>query len=163
MLLRIILKIKFGEEGVNSLNCYMITTTEIDYEWDIDNKFKCAGFPDRNKKSLLNMNSGDLIVYYVTKISKFMAVTEVIGDYYYSEEPIWDDPYDLWEHRVPTKPLVYFENFDDGIYIKDIWDNLEFIKNKKKWGSQVQGSFKRLSEHDSKVILKSLKEKKKSL
>ena len=31
---------------------YMIVTNEIDYEWDIDNQFACAGFPDRNKKSL---------------------------------------------------------------------------------------------------------------
>ena len=45
------------------------------------------------------------------------------------------------------------------IYIKDIWDNLEFIKNKQKWGSQVQGSFRKISEHDYKVILKSIKER----
>ena len=25
-------------------NYYMIVTNEIDYEWDIDNKFVCAGF-----------------------------------------------------------------------------------------------------------------------
>ena len=30
----------------------MIVTNENDYEWDIDNQFSCAGFPERNKKSL---------------------------------------------------------------------------------------------------------------
>lgn len=33
----------------------MIVTNEIDYEWYVDNRFKCAGFPERNKKSLQQM------------------------------------------------------------------------------------------------------------
>ena len=129
-------------------NYYMIVTNEIDYEWDVDNQFVCAGFPERNKKSLRQMEIGDKIIYYVTKQSKFMAAVEVIGEYFYSEKQIWDDPYDLWPHRIHTKPIVYIEDFQDGVFIKDIWDDLEFIKNKVKWGSQVQGSFRRLSEQD---------------
>lgn len=138
---------------------YMIVTSEIDYEWDIENKFQCAGFPMRNKKALQQMNKGDKIIYYVTKVSKFMAAVEVTGEMFYSEKLIWDDPYDLWPNRVPTKPLKYINSFEDGVYIKDIWDDLEFIKNKIKWGSQVQGSFRKLSEHDFNVILSNLQNK----
>ena len=138
-------------------NYYMIVTNEIDYEWDIDNKFACAGFPNRNKNSLKKMQKGDKIVYYVTKRSMFMAVVEVIGEYYYSEEPIWDDPYDLWPHRIRTKPIGVIDDFERGVFIKDIWANLEFIKNKIKWGSQVQGSFRRLSEHDYSIIVDAIK------
>lgn len=141
------------------MNFYMIVTNEIDYEWDIDNKFMCAGFPNRNEKSVKNMEKGDRIIYYVTKHSKFVAEVEVIGEYFYSEEPIWDDPYDLWPHRIYTKPLSFIETTEDGVFIKDIWDDLEFIKNKVKWGSQVQGSFRKLSEHDYKVISKAIKSK----
>lgn len=137
-------------------NYFLIITNEIDYEWDIDNLFKCAGFPERNKKSAKEMQQGDKIIYYVTKVSKFMAAVEITGKYFYSEEQIWDDPFDLWPHRIPTKPLIYKENIADGIYIKDIWDDLYFIKNKTKWGSQVQGSFRKISEHDYDVIYSSL-------
>lgn len=140
-------------------NYFMIVTNEIDYEWDIDNEFKCAGFPDRNKKALQQMEIGDKIVYYVTKHSKFLAVVEVTGEYFYSEEPIWDDPYDLWPHRIKTKPLEYISLCENGVFIKDIWDDLEFIKNKVKWGSQVQGSFRRLSEHDYRIISNSITKK----
>lgn len=141
---------------------YMIVTNEIDYEWDIDNQFVCAGFPERNKKSLQQMEPGDKIIYYVTKHSKFMAITEVVGEYFYSEQPIWDDPYDLWPHRINTKPIVFIESCDDGVFIKDIWDNLNFIKNKIKWGSQVQGSFRKLSENDYNVIYEAIMEKKRA-
>ena len=81
------------------------------------------------------MNPGDRIIYYVTKHSKFMAAVEVVGEYFYSEEPIWDDPYDLWPHRIPTKPVVFIDICEDGVYIKDIWYNMEFIKNKVKWAN----------------------------
>ena len=45
----------------------MIVTNENDYEWDIDNQFSCAGFPERNKKSLQQMKIGDKIIYYETR------------------------------------------------------------------------------------------------
>ena len=141
---------------------YMIVTNEIDYEWDIDNQFVYAGFPDRNKKSLQQMELEDKIVYYVTKHSKFMAITEVVGEYFYSEDPIWDDPYDLWAHRIHTKPVVYIDNCDDGVFIKDIWDNLVFIKNKVRWDSQVQGILRKLSENDFNVIYNGITEKKRA-
>ena len=67
----------------------MIVTNEIDYEWDVDNQFVCAGFTDRNKKSVKAMETSDKIIYYVTKHSKFMASVEVSGVYFYSEEPVW--------------------------------------------------------------------------
>jgi len=144
-------------------NYYMIITNEIDYEWDIDNAFECAGFPDRNRKTASSMEIGDRIIYYVTKVSKFMAAVEVTGDYFYSKKPIWDDPVDLWPNRVKTTPICYIEDFDDGVYIKDIWDGLNFIKNKNKWGSQVQGSLRKLSEHDFKLIEKEIIKKNKKV
>ena len=134
---------------------YLIITNEIDYEWDIDNKFKCAGFPERNRNAVKKMKIGDKIIYYVTKHSKFVAVSEVVGPYFFSKELIWDDPFDLWPHRIETKPIV-FRDIKDGIFIKDIWNNLEFIKNKNKWGSQVQGSLRRISENDFNCILKEI-------
>lgn len=34
------------------------------------------------------MELGDKIVYYVTKHSKFMAISKVVGEYFYSEQTI---------------------------------------------------------------------------
>lgn len=140
------------------MNYYLIITNIIDYEWDIENKFECAGFPIRHMNTIKDMQIGDKIIYYVTKYSKFMAAVEVNGSYYFSEKQIWDDPYDLWPCRIKTKPLNYISDVNNGVYIKDIWDNLDFIKNKIKWGSQVQGSFRKLNEHDYNVIYSYIKE-----
>lgn len=92
-----------------------------------------------------------------------MTAVEVVGEYFYSEIQIWDDPYDLWPHRIHIKPLAYMDDFEEGVFIKDIWDGLEFIKNKVKWGSQVQGSFRRRSEHDYMHIYENIKAQKGTL
>lgn len=62
------------------------------------------------------------------------------------------------DHRVKSKPIISAKKHNQMLYIKDIWDELEFIKNKDKWGSQVMGSFRKLSENDYNTLYKKLKE-----
>ena len=137
-------------------NYYLIVTTPKDYLLDVKNGFQCAGFPYRNRAAVNQMCPGDKIIYYVTKVSKFCASVEVTGDAYTSRTQIWDDPYDLWEYRIPTQPLSYVKSYMEGVYIKDIWDNLNMIKNKGKWGSQLMGSYRLLTENDYNVIMNAL-------
>ncbi len=138
---------------------FMIITNEDDYECDLENEFRYLGFPHRNRNSVKKMNIGDKVVVYVSKKSAFMATVEISGKYFYSEKQVWSDPYDLWPHRIYTRPIHIIDDVRKGIYIKDIWDNLSFIKNKHKWGSQVQGSFRTLSEEDFIVISKAIEER----
>lgn len=133
-------------------NYYMIITTQKDYSIDVKNNFNVVGFPERNKNSVKKFKKGDKIVFYVTKLSVFASIAEVTDEYFYDKNQIWGDEYDLWPHRIKCKPLHIIKDINLMIYIKDIWENLNFIKNKHKWGSQVQGSFRTLSEHDFKVI-----------
>ncbi|GAA0124413.1 EVE domain-containing protein [Clostridium sp. CTA-19] len=133
-------------------NCYMIITTQKDYNIDVENNFNVVGFPERNKNSVKKFKKGDKIIFYLTKKSVFASVVEVTGEYFYDRKQIWNDEYDLWPHRINCKPLYVIKDVNMMVYIKDIWDNLQFIKNKHKWGSQVQGSYRSLSEHDFKII-----------
>lgn len=146
----------------NKPNYYMIITNLDDYYIDYDNDFQFIGFPKRNKKSVQTMKPGDKVVFYVTKKSVFMASVEIIGKYFFSTTQYWSDEFDVWPHRIKTKPLVAIDYESQGVHIKEIWDNLEFIVNKKKWGSQVMGSFRRITEHDYDIITKSITNKLKS-
>lgn len=137
-------------------NHYLIITTPESYEADIMNNFSLAGFPNRNEKSIKNFKKGDKIIYYITKISKFATVSEVTSEYFYSTKPIWSEIIDEWPHRVSTKPLITITDESNMIYIKDIWDDLEFISNKHRWGSQVMGSFRRISENDFNTLFRYL-------
>lgn len=149
------------------MNYYMIITNKKDYIIDLKNNFDVAGFPDRQKSQVQKMKPGDKIVYYIIHDSKFCAITEVIGEYFYSTKQIWDDDFDVYPCRIATKPLIFkkaaavgngYRCIAEGVYIKNIWDNLSFITNKGKWGSQVMGSFRRITEEDYNVIKKALEE-----
>ena len=133
-------------------NYYMIITTEKDYRIDVENKFEVVGFSERNKNSVKKFKKGDKIVFYIIKKSVFAAIVEITGEYFCDRKQIWNDEYDLWPHRINCEPINIIDDVNLMVYIKDIWDNLNFIKNKHKWGSQVQGSYRKLSEHDFIVI-----------
>lgn len=139
-------------------NYYLIITSKESYQIDIKNKFSIIGFPERNRNSVKKFKPGDKIIFYITKVSKFGTVAEVTSDFFYSETPIWNENFDEWPYRVKAKPLVTVNKDEQMLYIKDIWDELEFIKNKEKWGSQVMGSFRKLSENDFNVLYKKLRE-----
>jgi predicted RNA-binding protein len=82
-----------------------------------------------------------------------------VGDYYYDKTQIWSDWFNLFPVRIETKPLYFLKEFENMIYVKNIWDDLNFIKSKKKWGAYFQGSFRNLNEEDYKVIEKSFEER----
>lgn len=101
-------------------NYYLIITTKESYQVHIKNKFSIIGFPERNRNSVKKFKPGDKIIFYITKVSKFGTVAEVISDYFYSETPIWNEYFDEWPHRVKAKPLVTVNKDEQMLYIKDI-------------------------------------------
>lgn len=140
-------------------NYYMIITDPKDYSIDIKNNFSFIGFPERNRESIKKFKKGDRIVFYVTKKSSFAAIVEVVGDYYYKNSKVWDDEYDLWPHRIKCKPIYIIESRHMMVYIKEIWDNLSFIKSKEKWGVYVQGSYRNLKKEDYLIIEAEIKKR----
>lgn len=139
---------------------YLLSTPPNDFLIDIENNFSIAGFPERNKNSVKKFKKGDRIVYYITKKHLFGAITEVTGEHYYSREQVWSDWFNLFPNRIKTKPIFEFKNFDNMIFIKDIWDDLSFIKEKKKWGAYLQGSFRNLNKKDYQVIENEFKKRR---
>lgn len=140
-------------------NYYMIITNPKDYLIDIKNDFSFIGFPERNRNSVKKFKKGDRIIFYVTKRSAFAAIVEVTGEYYYENTKVWDDEFDLWPHRIHCKPLYIIKSRYTMVYIKDIWDNLSFIKSKDKWGVYVQGSYRSLKKQDYIVIESEIKKR----
>ena len=100
----------------------------------------------------MKFQKGDKIIVYVTQKSSFAAVLEITGEPYCSYTQVWDDEYILYPYRVSTTPVFYAKSNSEMVFIKEIWDDLSFITNKHKWGSQVQGSFRKITEADFNLI-----------
>lgn len=140
---------------------YMIITTYEDFKIDIKNRFKFIGFPERNGKRLKTFMPGDKVVFYISKKQCFGGIAEITGESFECHTQIWNDEYDLYPCRIPAKVNLISKSENQMVHLKDIWDNLNFIKQKHKWGVYVQGSLKVLSENDYLTIENALIQKTK--
>jgi len=101
------------------------------------------------------MQSGDRVVYYITKLQKFGATTTLTGDYFEDSTKIWTDDHEMWPARRPSKPDNVL-NDDELIDAKRLVPDLTFIKSKDAWGSHI-GITKTIPEEDFKLIESEMK------
>lgn len=100
---------------------------------------------------------GDRFICYMTKLSRWIGVFEVMGTCYEDDTPIFyreDDPFVI---RFKVRPIVWLDK-EKAIPIKDdrVWDNLSFTKGLDKrsptWTGQVRGSLTRMKAEDGKFL-----------
>lgn len=113
--------------------------------------FKLQGLPNRNKKSVMKMQIGDKVIYYVMGIHKFGAIAKITGEYYNENSKLWTDINEMWPARCSSEPEYVLED-DELIDAKKLIDDLSFIVKKEHWGTYLQGSIREIPEEDYKLI-----------
>jgi predicted RNA-binding protein len=111
--------------------------------------------------SILNMwKPKDMIVFYIskktltstTRVMKFCAILECTGSPYKGTEPIWSDG-DSAEYPKRIKIKVLQKKSCD---IKPLIHKLDFIRNKKYWGSAFFSGIRKVSSKDFELIKQSM-------
>lgn len=109
-------------------------------------------FSPQQKNLAEKVNKGDRIICYLTKVSRWCGLFEVLDGPFFDDTPIYDETNDPFTLRFRIKVLAWFEP-EKSIPIKndDIWNCLSFTKehDKKssKWTIKIRSN---LSEFDSK-------------
>lgn len=120
-----------------------------------------SGFRKHQKNTVAKLKIGDILVCYVTRISRWVGLLEITDKYYEDSKPIFvkeDDPFVM---RVKVKPIVWL-TLDKAIPIHEdfIWDNLTFTqgleKNSTYWTGMVRNSLKKLDDRDGKLLFENL-------
>lgn len=131
------------------MNYYIIAASKDHVEIGKENGFAQAG---HGKKSQLEkLNKGDWVIYYSSKdklkdgkpYQKFTAIGQVTDT----------EPYQV-EVNPDFRPWRRNINFYDSkdTEIKPLLEDLQFIKNTKKWGFYLMSGFVKISEQDFKLI-----------
>ncbi len=118
-----------------------------------------AGFTINKKASLSGVKIGDRLICYVTKLSRWVGVLEIVSDSYVDETPrftVLEDPYSL---RVKVKPLVWLSLNQAIPIIEDmIWNKLSFTKDYNKdssrWTIAVRRSLAKMQDEDGSFLEK---------
>ena len=134
-------------------NYWLITTSPENFKVDKETSgFTVQGLKERHKKTVMKVQPGDKVVYYINQISKFGAIATVTSGYYYDDTTkIWTDEDEIWPSRAKSKPEIVLED-DELLDIKRLIKQLAFIKDKDHWSLFVRGSVRQIPEEDYLLI-----------
>jgi len=126
--------------------------------------FDVAAFKSSRRKQSGEMEPGDRLVFYLTKVVQFGGIVEVTGEAYEDLSDIGmtseeGKPTDDYRFRIPTKPVVVPEP-GEYVEVREITDLLEKTRKlgPKKLGMAFRGNLHKISDEDYAVIEGLLKE-----
>ena len=118
-----------------------------------------SGFRTRQQNAASRVRPGDRLICYMTKLSRWVGVLEVLSDYFLDDTPIFypeDDPFIV---RFKVKPIVWLPK-EKAVPIHEdkVWHNLSFTREHNKqstiWTGKVRGSLVPLSTADGQLLEK---------
>ena len=138
------------------------------FTWETWEEFRKAGssitgFRESRWNSVQKIAKGDYLLCYLTGLSRFIGLLEVISD------PFKGKDRDIWKNndfpcRLEVKPLVELSP-ETSIPVIELRDNLSFFENLKtpySWGVYFRGSPFKFKPGDGKVIAQALLDAKSS-
>lgn len=123
-----------------------------------DHDFGVIGLKERNRNRALEIEPGDRIILYATRVKAFAGSIRVEGELYEDRTKIWPgkpgkvDPYP-W--RFPTSAeLVLDENH--WVPAEPMAGELEHVGKwpPEHWTLAFQGQIRAVSEHDATVVMR---------
>jgi len=112
-----------------------------------------TGFRVRQRNAASNVKPGDKMICYMTKVSRWVGVLEVVTPYFEDETPIFYPENDPFIIRFQVKPIIWLDK-DKTVPIKEekVWNNLSFTrehsKNSSTWTGKIRTSLNRLNKQD---------------
>jgi EVE domain len=139
---------------------WILTGSPENYEATKDHDFAVIGLKERNRARALQIEPGDRIVLYLTRVMAFAASIRVEGEMHEHRAKIWPgkpgkaDPYP-W--RFHTSPEVVL---DERMWVpaESLVGELEHIAKwpVEHWTLAFQGQIRPVSHHDAEMLLNRL-------
>jgi len=134
--------------------------TGITWQGFLEAGAKVSGFRESRWKTVQRIEPGDYLLCYLTGVSRFIGVLEVISKPYKENSPIWKDYY--FPSRVNVRPIVTLAP-ETAIPIRDMEDRLSIFQNlayPKSWTGHLRGSPSKWKTEDGEAVVKALLEAK---
>jgi predicted RNA-binding protein len=122
-----------------------------------DHGFAVIGLKERNRNRALEVEPGDRIVLYATRVMAFAGSIRVEGEMYEDRSKIWPGKpgkVDAYPWRFPTSPELILEE-PDWVPAESLADDLEHVRKwpREHWRLAFQGQIRPVSDHDAQVLM----------
>lgn len=122
-----------------------------------------SGFRSRHKGMAERIKPGDTFVCYLTRLSRWFGLLDVIEGPFIDNKPIFVETEDPFVVRFKVQPLVWLD-VEKALPIHDdvVWNGLSFTRRLEKgsivWTGKVRGSLVRLDDADGKFLAEKLRQ-----
>lgn len=137
---------------------WILTASPENHEATRAHGYSVIGVKERNRPRALQIEPGDRIVLYLTKVMSFAGSIKVTGQMYEDRTKLWPGKpgkADAYPWRFPTEPEIVLEQ-DEWVAAEELATKLEHIKKwpAEHWKLAFQGQLRTVSEKDTKLLLK---------
>ena len=127
------------------------------YEAFTNSSQDISGFRPRQLNAAKQVNPGDKLVCYLTKLSRWIGVLEVLEPCFEDDAPIFYPESDPFVVRFKVKPVIWLPK-DRAVPIHEsiLWDRLSFTKDldrkSTRWTGIVRKSLNKLTVKDGSLL-----------
>ena len=117
-----------------------------------------SGFKERRRAVAKKIHQGDYLICYVTGVSRFIGVLEVLSESYFDDQtPIWEDQ--TFPVRFKVR-VVHALTPKTAVPVHNIKDRLSISKGAapKAWSGFFRGSPVQFDLEDAEIVLEAIKD-----
>lgn len=116
-----------------------------------------SGFRSNQRIAAQKIKRGDKLVCYMTKLSRWVGILQVIEGPFEDDAPIFFPESDPFIVRFRVKPIVWLAKENAlPIHLDEIWNALTFTKGQDRstsnWTGKLRGSLKKIADVDGKLL-----------
>jgi hypothetical protein len=141
---------------------WILTGSVENFRTSRERGFDVVGLKERRRLMAQQVEIGDRIVFYVTKVQAFGAIARITGELYEDRQPIWPgkpgkrDDYP-WRFAAESELVLDEERF---VPAEPLAGRLEHVQKwpAEHWHLAFQGQLRAVSEQDAELIEGELRE-----
>jgi hypothetical protein len=119
-----------------------------------------SGFSEKRWPTVQKMRLGDYLLSYLTRVSRWVGLLEVVGQPFFDEEPIWSAQ--VYPSRVPVRMVLALPP-EQGVPVLEMREDLTVFRgldNPNRWQGPFRGSPVRWKAADGEAIIQALEDAK---
>jgi len=123
--------------------------------------FRVIGMKEGRRRQAEEMEPGDRIFFYVTKVQAFGGAVRIAGELYEDRTPIWPGKpgkVDAYPWRFATEPELVLEE-SEFLAADELAPKLEHVRKwpAEHWKLAFQGQLRTVSDADARLLDESLR------
>jgi predicted RNA-binding protein len=135
---------------------WVLTGSPENFEATRERGFTLIGMKERRRNLAEQVEPGDRIVFYLTRVKRLAAIVRVTGELFEDRTPVWPgkpgkaDPYP-W--RFETEPELVLEE-EAQIPAEELAGELEHVRKwpREHWTLAFQGQLRAVSDADAALL-----------